>query len=1589
MRKITVLSALLCGGLFICGETARGQSYSMGPYGPAWGAGEHYARGWQDESLFYNANTNMILLNDDVSLAGSHSINRCNYPNTPPDIPARIPGYGETVIVNIHPRASTWANPNYYSAFSYGTLRVRGTETAYDYHCSGPPSYTENVTSTTQNYYRLLRGRIVVHAGADVRLANNITHPGIQGGTTAMVTGNYPSTPTIVSSTLALPGATDAYSLRFDAAYTGTGGNYGSGSQMVSITPAGWTAFANGQGIGFRSGIASGQTFSVTGGGTDGGAAIPSPAGAYRGTRLMLGDATAGQGNITVATASGPVYVFNYAAGHHLAYGYGGVQPNLTVGDGNLYVRNDNDCFDLTFIPLFRPAIAGNGSIHINDNGDDPTALTNPQQMTTTRGHTLFADSANFQFDVRQGSLMIEGGDVTVNGRYSYRSLYGSKDHIAAKGGCRDGDITFRNGGATVTKDHNAGALWIARRDIHTHGPVENAPVSVHIMSGAGRVDWRAGRDVALGAGAEFRLNGDGDVAWYAMRDVSTNDSCNAIDRGAVRFDVTGGSSVLWNAVRHIRTRGRADFAYATGAGGSLTLRSDTGNITAERPLTVETAGSGPIRLLAESPAGISDGSLGNIFTYDSVRITRHNGGSGDSTVIRAQNSVRTAMVEIRNTAASGNAYLLESHRGDVWLGHNDTTSNPSGWNGVSWQCLNPQANEISYDKNRFTFEAPSGSTGSLRIRAGFGDMNAAAIPSGGGNIYFTHLDMQLAGGSSHATEIRIPFSNRYYCGHATYGSRSDYEQAGIVGGVARCASVTPAPGSGNTLCSDTGLVFRGYDGDLLLDAGTRGNIIINNGSYLDFRGGKGNTRFLTRWGDIDMRSPFNATAMRGDLLFLAAGSPTAGTGICGCEEKRNNVYLQDFKYEGHGSVFIGADNNIKLQYGGLRDIDTQRDPFAGGNVGYDGHSCGAGFHCDADTSVNRARRLTLNFDRDASGASIPSGGFAAVASDLVDVYRDMIYHGGQGAGMGAVQGYGALHGENVSGYGLYIKTQANKNNWNASDYIRSAYSSKGAACTDSDCTVSFLHSTARTTFHADARIYTQGQRSLVASPVIEAYGHLDLNTHLDAGQRTSIQIRTDSLIVHDSLIIDGPKTAFASWSALRRNMPVFKFGHHRFTPPFAEAGCRDCHTHALDPDGAGINALDTTFVTFRNDASVPRLHTMVADHTLLTFLTDSADHISGNPIIHAKFYVDTFKIRNHVQLIEADNHTRSGHFELVSEPQMTSKSYAGVFARHLHLEPAGPVCSGFGYSQFWPYFATLDIIPTSTFGGFGWIHSDVHVAIGGNLFPGYASLGRDGNCYEQRAGFLRTNDLRVDKGANLKFSLGEEPGFYQEDYACHANGVDAHYALGRNADFLDIDSLTVYGRVELDVTVRPEGLNLEPNESRCFPIIRYRKVQDGVLNHIVLKKDRLTGADHPGISGTYFMHLEFDTACHVVSLCVSTRDVPDIIRQVTVPETPGVTTTPPAGTYYIISRSDFDFKVAFGNAKPLTVRSGRRIDGVPEILQGRLNANGEYEYRIQRVTSQIDITIGPDLAGADTPAAGSAGVWSRGGKLHIRVDRR
>ena len=55
-----------------------------------------------------------------------------------------------------------------------------------------------------------------------------------------------------------------------------------------------------------------------------------------------------------------------------------------------------------------------------------------------------------------------------------------------------------------------------------------------------------------------------------------------------------------------------------------------------------------------------------------------------------------------------------------------------------------------------------------------------------------------------------------------------------------------------------------------------------------------------------------------------------------------------------------------------------------------------------------------------------------------------------------------------------------------------------------------------------------------------------------------------------------------------------------------------------------------------------------------------------GMPVIS----VDTTKIRNQVEFWTDAKHERDGHLELISEEQMGSKDYAGLYTRHLHLEP-------------------------------------------------------------------------------------------------------------------------------------------------------------------------------------------------------------------------------------------------------------------------------------------------------------------------------
>lgn len=365
----------------------------------------------------------------------------------------------------------------------------------------------------------------------------------------------------------------------------------------------------------------------------------------------------------------------------------------------------------------------------------------------------------------------------------------------------------------------------------------------------------------------------------------------------------------------------------------------------------------------------------------------------------------------------------------------------------------------------------------------------------------------------------------------------------------------------------------------------------------------------------------------------------------------------------------------------------------------------------------------------------------------------------------------------------------------------------------------------------------------------------------------------------------------------------------------------------------------------------------MVADHTVLTFLTDSFDHIKGDPTINAKFYTDTFKVRNHVELYSNADYTADGHFELVSEVQMNSKDYAGVYARHLHMEPIGPVCDdNFAYSQLWLNDAALDVITSSTFGGYGWLHADVHVETGATVAPGFASLRNNGDyCYELGAGTLRMQDLRMDKGAQLRFSVGEQEGLNDELVDC-----------------IEVDELTLNGTVEVVIEKRC-GQRFEEG---CYPLIRYNSVAvDTVnLNNLTLSTKKLDG---------YTLSLDASIP-GTVYLCVGNSTIPQLIREVTIPETAEVTTNPMPGKYYIVSRSDFTFRATYAD-RPLRVMTDRLVQGLEEELQGKLNSNGEYEYTIRQVTQNIILSIGPDYATSNGEIDGMA-VWSYNNTIYIRV---
>ena len=1184
--------------------------------------------------------------------------------------------------------------------------------------------------------------------------------------------------------------------------------------------------------------------------------------------------------------------------------------------------------------------------------GNDIT--TGKGNETTTAFNYIHQGSTGGDFDMKAGNDIITHNKVKIgyssatDGRYT--TLFA----------CRNIDIrnAFSYGDSAAPSTNKFTRLF-AKQDILSNSTCLSygAPINFYTSDNT-TTDWNAGRNIITGDSVNFRY---GSTTNQVKDLYLVAQGGNIIMKRWTNINYDSDNRILFSAERN------KPYSKATAA-----------NRTA-------TAGANPNLGASELPRFLPNGQ---IYFNDSMNITRNNLHAG-TTDIYADYHIRTAMMNITNTEATNeNKTTIESHKGDIWLGYS-VEPDP---------CTTPGRTPISYDLNLFHYkDAANTNTQSLKIRAGYQDQ-ANTGRYGGGNIYIAQMKNETTINGTTNTDITIPFSNEYFCGSAWSGGllhnrRVDtmmmYEHAGIIFGLGHCGKdkdinkYAPAiPGTAQI--SKQSLTYLGNKGNLTVDAGTRGNIIINRGAYLNFQdpSSTGNATFRTRFGDIDMREPFNVDSMVGSLLFLAQIdniSDLSQVRFCGCEEERNNVYLQDFQYRARaasGSVFIGADNNIKLNYGGLQNIGTRHDPFLskdytpcrdGGQAkigyGYNGTTCGDNLHCDAISSENKARTFLMKFDKDTADNPITSGGFAAVASDYIDVYKKFAYYGGSGSGLSSVPTTGTLHGETVSGYGLFMKTQANKGNWNINIFKNAP--TCPTPCDGTNCGQDYLHMVSRMTFHDDAYIEAQNQEVMLWSPVIETFGDMTLDSEKDKGSKTEITLKADSLIFHSDFVKKGKNIKLSTWSGLHNDLPIMKFGHMRKTPPFVEAKKDDCDAitecvpcyryirFSKDP----LHMLDTIVIKFGDGAYMERLNTVVFDHTVLTCLTDSFDHVKGGAVQNAQIRTDTFKIRNQVDLFADEKHERDAHLELISEEQMGSKDYAGIYTKHLHMEPIG--ACGTPYSELWTSDdLALDVITTSIFGGFGFIHSDVHVENGGHLNAGFTSLRLKGMCYEQMCGTQRMKDLRLDVGAQLHFSVGTSKGLN-----------------GEYSDAIEVDRLTTYGSVDVNIEIRP----CEKIEKRCYPIIYYKSVTPNSLNQLKLnpRKVKIDGEEYP-------LHLNLGTD-GVVYVCVGDAQPVDINRTVTLPSVSGVKTDPVAGIWDVKSRGNFKFKATYSGSKPLAVRTNRTVNGVPEMLTGTKNANGEYEYVVPNVQQDITLSIGPDYV-SNQLLAGTA-VWSHGEMIYIRVD--
>ena len=790
------------------------------------------------------------------------------------------------------------------------------------------------------------------------------------------------------------------------------------------------------------------------------------------------------------------------------------------------------------------------------------------------------------------------------------------------------------------------------------------------------------------------------------------------------------------------------------------------------------------------------------------------------------------------------------------------------------------------------------------------------------------------------------------------------------------------------------------------------GNIMLKGGS-IDFidnmpagtgAPGNGNATFRTREGYIDIYDRFNASNMTGHLLFYA-GLDNVNT----MPNQWGDVSLRDFQYTpvvNSGSVFFGADDNIMLNYGYnngnewayqysannpdmydvMVDLVKQTgNPYYTNGYGV-GPQCYSTFNvnkngylwyrnndlwhnyhlmyrgCESkiasqnsscspnsgecETIDNGARPLTFNFYKTAANLDVKSGGLAVVASNFIDVFTKFTFYGGTGSGIAPAPGTGTLKGENVLGFGLYMKSTF--------EGITPAEMRRNTCftCGSDDPTQAEWPYIA---FHDDAYIYPQNQKALIESPVVEFFGHADLDVEYMKGPNSYLSLKSDSLIFHDSVIFDGTDLRFNIFTedAYMRKINAMRLGvvndldgkyyqpygsaiemeDHRM--PVLELGFQRCSTPPTTshfaPNRLSMSGGEPTpevggdiIVAFKNNLTMPIFNTIVANHARISFVHDKFDVVKGQQWGHSYLRTDLLRIRNKVEFYTDphDMFSRNGTLKMSSDQQIYTLRESGMFPRHVHLEPGSELSI--------PGEDSLLIIATTTIGGYGEAHENVYVQANGIIAPGYASL-MECDCQSGcKQGSMKIHNLYMEKDAEMRISIASE------------------------TDTLIVqDSVFFWGKIKLHVL--QDTSYVKPG---CYLFMVYNDLvySTEYIKNLELQETSMSGS---------IWRLDYLTHPGRVYLCVADAPPPTIQRFVNIHAIEGVTTDPVSEIlHYVGGHQNFVFTATYKDKSvdPFQVYGIGYTTHRKMVLNPTIVAEGTYEYTIRQVTEPWDVYFDPEV---------------------------